>query len=148
MSVIRGSSSDLARLQERMNLLFRQTLSQEGGAPPTTEGNGWIPAVDIQDGGDRTILRADLPGVVLEQIELRIEGDRLTLQGERRTEAGQSGAETHLRERPSGRFQRSFELPPNVDQGAIRAELRHGVLEVVLPKKPAIAIKPIKVEAR
>jgi HSP20 family protein len=97
---------------------------------------------------DRTVLRVDLPGVVLEQIELRIEADRLTLRGERRSDAGQSGSETHLRERPSGRFHRSFELPPSIDQGGIRAELRHGVLEVVLPKRPASSIKPIKVEAR
>ena len=148
MSVIRDSSSDLVRLQERMNQLFRQTMSQEGASPTIPEDVAWVPAVDIHEAGDRTLLRADLPGVVLEQIELRIEGDRLTLQGERRADAGQSGAQAHLRERPSGRFRRSFELPPNIDQGGIRAELRHGVLEVVLPKKPATSIKPIKVEAR
>ena len=139
MSVIRDAPGDRGSFPERMN---PSLLSKR------TDGIGWVPAVDIHETDDRTVLRVDLPGVVLEQIELRIEGDRLTLQGERRADAGQSGSETHLRERPSGRFQRSFELPPSIDQGGIRAELRHGVLEVVLPKRPARSIKPIKVEAR
>ncbi len=146
MSVIRDVPSDRGRFPETMNPTHRPDAGTTGSR--NADGVGWVPAVDIHEAEDRTVLRVDLPGVVLEQIELRIEGDRLTLQGERRADAGQGGSETLLRERPSGRYHRSFELPPNIEQAGIRAELRHGVLEVVLPKKPASSIKPIKVEAR
>ena len=148
MSVIRDASIERGRFPAaRANLIPRP-----GAASPAQsgarEGTAWVPAVDIQEAGDRTFVRADLPGVLLEQIELRIEGDRLTIQGERRAELGHDSSQTHLRERPSGRFLRSFELPPDIDQGGIRAELRHGVLEVMLPKKPTSSGRSIKVEAR
>ena len=148
MSTTRDVFRDLMQLQERMNRLFDQALVR--GAPPQEEleSGAWVPPVDIQETPDRIVLRADLPGVEMERIELQIHEDRLTLRGERNPAPGIRREELHRAERPAGSFHRMFNLPPGVDQGAVRAELKNGVLEVTLPKRKGHSSRQIKVEAR
>lgn len=133
------SKSDLAeltRIQERVNSLFEQALllsrydGMEGAGAPGT----WQPAVDILETGDAYLLRAELPGVAREEVEVEIEGRRLALSGRRRPPAGDDG--TFLRmERGYGPFLRTFELGSDVDPDAVTARLRRGILEVELPKR-------------
>jgi HSP20 family protein len=136
------------KLQERMNRLFEQTLSRGGGGEEDVRGGGWAPAVDIEESVQRIVLRADLPGVSLEQVELKIENDRLTLRGERAFPSSSRREDFHRIERPFGSFFRSFTLPQTIDQAAIQAELKNGVLEVRLPKKSETRTKQIQVQIR
>jgi HSP20 family protein len=111
-------------------------------------GADWSPAVDILETRDRIVLRADVPGIPVSQLEVKIENDRLVLKGERGFDPGAQREEFRRIERPFGRFARAFSLPRSVEASGIRAEVRNGVLEVVLPKSGTTQARPIKVEVR
>jgi HSP20 family protein len=124
---------DLHRLQDRMNRMFEDALSQSApGDHDTAGGSAWKPPTDlVEDEGGWTV-RADLPGVDRGELELSVEHGRLTLRGERR----RTEAAAYLRaERPEGRFNLQIELPAAVDRQRIEASHRNGVLEVFLPRR-------------
>lgn len=128
---------ELSRIQEQMNVLFEQASRGPGPAlaePASASPGAWAPAVDVIELADELVLLAELPGVRREEIELTVQGDELTIAGERR---GAGEGERYLRlERSHGAFRRVVALPPNVDTAAISARLEHGVLEVRLAKRP------------
>lgn len=137
---------ELIRLQERMNRLFEQALSRGDTPEEDLQRGAWSPPVDIEETPDRIVLRADLPGMQMEQIELKLQNDTLSIRGDRPF-AANSRREDFLRiERPQGTFYRSFTLPRTVNQEGIQAELKNGVLEVTLPKKAETRPKQIRVE--
>src|SRR5262249_13582053 len=148
MSLTRDSLQDLMKLQERMNRLFEETLSRKGASEEDLRGGGWAPAVGIEETNDSIVLRVDLPGVTLDQVELKIDNDHLTLRGERAFPTGSRREDFHRIERMFGAFFRSFTLPHTIDQAAVRAELKNGVLEVTLPKKSETLAKQIEVRIR
>lgn len=95
------------------------------------------PAVDIREEAERFVVQADLPGVDAEAIELTVEGDRLTIRGERRLEPAADGAPILRGERRGGRFERIFRLPETAAGDGVEARYRHGVLTVAIPKSRA-----------
>src|SRR5437867_6166337 len=105
MSTTRDSIHDLMQLQERMNQLFQQTFSAGGAPEEAMGGSSWSPPVDIQETPDRIVLRADLPGIPIEQIELKIENERLILRGERAFESMPGG---RISTGSNGRTENSF----------------------------------------
>ncbi|MDR3418722.1 MAG: Hsp20/alpha crystallin family protein [Nevskia sp.] len=115
----------------------------------TVAANGaaaeWAPAVDIEEYGDRFVLRADVPGVDPKTIELTLEKGVLTLSGTREKAAAAEGVQARRSERYSGRFQRSFSLPDTVDGESVTAKGSNGVLEIVIPKRPKIQPRKITV---
>ena len=138
---------DLISIQDRMNRLFEQTLSrsrgEEGAAAAT-----WTPAVDIYETPDTIVIKADLPGVVREDIEIQIDDNILTLKGERRF-SKDVHEESYLRiERTYGSFHRCFTLPATIHQEKIRAVCRDGVLELTLPKAEGSKPRRIAIEVR
>ena len=138
---------DLISIQDRMNRLFEQTLSrsrgEEGAAAAT-----WTPAVDIYETPDTIVIKAELPGVVREDIEIQIDDNTLTLKGERRFSKDVQ-EESYLRiERTYGSFHRCFTLPATIQQEKIRAVCRDGVLELALPKAEGSKPKRIAIEVR
>jgi HSP20 family protein len=106
----------------------------------------WTPAVDILETENELVLKADLPEVKQEQIDIRVEDGTLTLRGERKFEAVQDEKGYHRIERSYGAFSRSFTLPDTVDPEGVRASFKDGVLTVNLPKKEASKPRQIKVE--
>src|SRR5580765_1340284 len=90
----------------------------------------WAPPVDIFERQDQLVIRAEVPGVQKDDLDVRIENGVLTLHGERKAESDVSEGDTHLRERSYGSFTRSFALPTTVDAGKIAASYKDGVLEV------------------
>jgi HSP20 family protein len=138
---------DLLSIQDRMNRLFEQTLSrsrsEEGIAAST-----WTPTVDIYETPETIVLKAELPGLSREDIEIQIRDNALTLKGERRF-AKDAQQENYLRiERAYGAFQRSFTLPATIQQDKVRAVFRDGVLELTLPKAEEAKSKKIAIEVR
>ena len=107
----------------------------------------WAPAVDIVEEKDRFILRADVPGVAREAIEVSMEDGVLTISGERHTEKHEEAEGMKRFERVSGRFYRRFTLPETVDAEGISAKSANGILEVVIPKAPEVQARRITVEA-
>ncbi|OGP53500.1 MAG: hypothetical protein A2Y65_10770 [Deltaproteobacteria bacterium RBG_13_52_11] len=134
---------DLMALQERMNKLFDETFSR---GTQDQEAGVWSPAMDIMEKGDEIILKMEIPEVDQKDLDIKVEGNVLTIKGERRIEEGTKREDYHRLERPYGRFSRSFSLPNTVDQGKVKAGHKDGILRVVLPKKEETKPKQIKVE--
>ena len=114
---------DLMELQERMKQLFADALSRSTGTVGSGEGstNGWNPPMDLYEEDDRYVLRADLPGVAPDAVEIQIENGMLVVGGERKIDAGVPMDRFLRVERPYGRFSAQVSLPPSVDPHAIRA---------------------------
>lgn len=135
---------ELVTMSDRLNRMLAEpsTLAREGEPYGT-----WVPPVDIFEKDDTLYLRAELPGMRKEDIDLRIENGVLTLTGERRRDEILAQATGHRLERLSGTFTRSFTLPTTVDAGKIAASYRDGVLEVRLPKSEASKPKRVEIHA-
>lgn len=138
---------DLVTLQERMNRLFEDSLSRSKTTDEMAMG-AWTPAVDIFETPEEVVLRADLPGVDLSDIDVRIENNMLTLRGERKFLKEAKDEDYHRIERSYGTFSRSFQLPGAIDQNGIKATHKEGVLQVHLPKREETRPKQIKVEVK
>lgn len=105
----------------------------------------WTPAVDIAENENELSLTADLPGVKLEDVDIKIEDGTLTLTGSRSFESEEKKGNYHRVERSYGSFQRAFTLPDSVDPEKVAATYDNGVLKVTLPKKEIAKPRSIKV---
>lgn len=134
MSLIRANPSrtaDLQELRSRMNHL----LSDEN------EGDQlWTPVVDVTETDDEIILEAELPGMKKDEIDIQVNGDTLTLRGERKIERIEKNERYHRIERQYGAWQRSFQIEIPIETSKISADYSAGVLSVRLPK--AENVKP------
>lgn len=106
----------------------------------------WSPAVDVREDGDKYVFIADVPGVDPKDIDVTCENGVLSIRGEKKTEAVAEKEGYRRVERSRGNFYRRFSLPDNVDTDKIRANVRHGVLELTIPK--LAKVKPKKIEIR
>lgn len=107
----------------------------------------WVPAVDILEEKDRFVVRADLPGVNPDDIEVNMENGVLTVSGERNSEERSEFEGVSRIERVSGRFLRRFTLPETADADAIKARCQNGILEISIPKQAVVQPRRIAVEA-
>lgn len=135
-----------------LSLVNRDLESLAGrrfGRLASGDGNAadWTPAVDITELKDRFVLRADLPGVKSEDIDVRMEDGVLTLSGERHRETDEDVDGLRRIERFAGRFQRRFSLPDTADAENITAKNANGTLEISIPKQPEVQARRITVEA-
>ena len=94
----------------------------------------WRPAADVVENKDEYVIKAELPEVKREDVDVRLENGVITITGERRFEKTSEDEKQHRIESFYGRFARSFSLPDDVDASKIRAEAQDGVLRVHLPK--------------
>ena len=114
---------DLRAWQERLERLAAQ------------RGSAWDPPMDVYETPARYVVTAELPGLAREQVEIAVQDNRLTIRGVRPAAgAGNAASHYHQIERAHGSFERTFEFVDAVDQDAISADLRDGVLTVTLPK--------------
>ena len=112
---------------------------------PNEERLVYAPAFEVQETKESFIFRADLPGVKESDLEVTMTGNRLTIMGKREAEMQEKNDKYYVFERGYGTFTRSFTLPDGIDVEHLRAELKAGVLTLVLPKKPEILPKKIEV---
>ena len=133
---------ELDEIQQRLNRLFLDRTVKPGDAAFAA----FMPAVDIQETDAEFIVKADLPDVKKEDIKIHLEKGVLAIEGERKQEKEEQGRKFHKIEREYGRFVRRFSLPTEVEAGKVRAEFKHGVLNVVLPKAPSATSKTIEVK--
>ncbi|MEE9137362.1 MAG: Hsp20/alpha crystallin family protein [candidate division NC10 bacterium] len=149
MAVVRWDPfQDLITLQDRMNQIFEQTLARSRGDREGVVASAWSPPVDIYETAESLVLRAELPGLSKEDIDIQVRDNRLTLKGERWHEK-EVKQENYLRvERAYGTFQRAFVLPTDIQFDKIRATFKDGVMEVNIPKAEAAKPQHIKVEVK
>ncbi|MER3446704.1 MAG: molecular chaperone [Candidatus Dadabacteria bacterium] len=132
---------DFSSLQERINRVFDETLR---GLYPSEIGM-WTPAVDIHENDDSYIVKADLPGINKDDIQIDLKDSTLTIRGEKRFEEKVSRDDYLRIERAYGTFVRSFTLPQSVDADKIQAKYKDGVLELTIPKKEEAKPKQIQI---
>lgn len=135
---------ELATLQDRMNRIFQETVSR--GQDEELYTGTWAPPVDIFETKDKVVLKAELPGLREDQIQLRFENGVLTLEGERKFEKETGEENYHRVERSYGKFQRSFTLPATIENDKIAASFSNGVLTVSLPKREETKPKQIRIQ--
>ena len=111
-------------------------------------GRPWSPSVDIYETENDLVLKADLPDINPNDIEVRVENQTLTIKGERKFEQDSAIRGYHRIERPYGTFVRSFTVPATVDADKVAAEYKNGVLTVKLPKKETARPRQVKIEAK
>ena len=114
---------------------------------PTME-MGWAPAIEMFEEEDKFVVKAELPGMNEEDIDISVVGDTFTIKGERKAESEVKEENYHCCERSYGSFSRSIALPSNVDAENIEACYEDGILEVSLPKVPEVKPKKIAVSAK
>jgi len=145
MNIIRWDPfRDLTTLRERMNRLFEEAYTSRGEEKDLVSSK-WNPSVDIYEKENAIVLKAELPGIDENDIELKIEDSTLTLKGDRKFEKETKEENYHRIERSYGSFYRSFTLPRNIDQDKIKAESENGILKVTLPKKAELKPKKVKI---
>jgi len=138
--------SNLLRLQREMDSLFddfERTPFRRG-----LREFDWYPSVDVSENEDEIKVEADLPGMKKEDIDVNIDGNLLTIKGERKKEEETEGEGYYRSERSYGTFQRTFTLPSNVDTEQVKAKFKNGVLSLSLPKLEEAKGKKIEIEAK
>jgi HSP20 family protein len=132
MALVRWDpAQELGTLQTDLNRVFDTFF---GGRTANDATRRWVPAMDLVETDDHLVLRADLPGLDKEDVEIEVKDGVLTVSGERRTEHEDSADGYHRVERAFGRFSRSLSLPQGIDADRVQAEFDKGVLEVRIPK--------------
>ncbi len=129
-----------------MNRLFRESYSPEAPEEGLTTTN-FAPPVDIYEDGHNITLKIDVPGIDEKDIDVRIEGNTLTVHGERKIEKEEKEENFRRVERQYGEFTRSFTLPSSVDTEQVNANYDNGVLKIALAKKAEAKPKQIQVNA-
>jgi HSP20 family protein len=124
---------ELNTLQSEMNRLFN-SFFDEGGRSNGERTRRWAPAVDLLERENSLVLRADLPGLNEDDVQIEVSDNVLTISGERRAEFEDSEQGYYRIERAFGSFSRSLSLPDGVDADRIEANFDNGVLEVKIPK--------------
>lgn len=135
----------LHELKKEMDRIFQEFFGRSYFPAERFEIE-WAPAVDVSETEDAIIVKADLPGVKPEDIEINIVDNVLTIRGEKKREAEEKKENFYRVERFYGSFMRAIQLPTEVEVDKVKAQYKDGVLKITLPKKPEEKKKVIKVE--
>lgn len=138
----RSPFEELERMRRDMDRLF-QDLTEGIFREPRA---GVFPLVNVTEGSDNYYVRAELPGIKAEDLDISVTGNSLSIAGERSIRAEDEKANYHRREREAGKFSRVVSLPAQVDTAKVEASCVDGILTVVLPKSEAAKPKQITVK--
>ncbi len=134
---------ELERMQRQMDWLTG-SLSRGLFSEPAA---GVFPLMNVTEDKDNFYVRAELPGLKPDELDISVTGDTFSLSGERKIPAEDRRAQYHRREREAGKFSRIVTLPSQVDTGKVDARCADGILTVVLPKAEAAKPKQITIKA-
>jgi HSP20 family protein len=122
----------LTDLRDEIDRLFDLSLGDLSSASPWM--GGWVPALDVHEDKDQFVVKAEMPGMKKEEIDVSLNAGALSISGERRQESESKGQQWIRSERSFGRFQRTIELPAHVQADKVTADYKDGILTVKLPK--------------
>ena len=146
MAIVRWEPlRELSSLQTEMNRLFNTAF--DGGGSVQRGLRRWVPPVDLVEAKDEFVLRADLPGMTEQDVNVELEDSVLTISGERKAESEERDEGFYRIERAFGQFSRSLTLPKGVDPAGITASFNNGVLEVRVPKPEQSLPRRIEIQA-
>lgn len=148
MSLIRWQPRSDTFIDPFFDRLDRQVSELFGEWPFESTAQSWHPAMDLVEEKDRLVLRLELPGVDPKAVEINLQGNLLTIRGERKEESEQKDGTVLKRERRIGSFQRTLQLPYSVQSDKVKASYDKGVMTISLPKVEAQVGRQIPVEVK
>jgi HSP20 family protein len=125
---------------DRMRRQLDRVFDADAGTPGGLLGSGVFPQINLTEDAERFYLRAELPGVKADEIQMQATGKNLSISGERKIESENEGVRYHRREREAGKFSRIIAMPTDIDPDRIEAKMENGILTIRVPK--AEAVKP------
>lgn len=134
---------EVATLQNRLNSLFQDYNRGEGELVSTAN---FAPPVDVYEDEHQIVLKLEIPGMKLEDLDIQLENNNLTVRGERKFEKEEKEENFHRIERRYGSFYRAFTIPNTVNQDSVKADYDAGVLRIQLEKRAEAKPKQIKVQ--
>jgi HSP20 family protein len=138
---------EFVQLQDRINRAFTHAHGRSENDEGLMTSGSWVPPVDIfQNGEHEVVMKAELPDMTREDIDITVEKGTLTIKGEKKFSNEVKEEQFHRIERRYGTFSRSFTLPETVDATKVSAEYRNGVLTVRLPLREEAKPRQIKVD--
>jgi HSP20 family protein len=138
---------ELDEIERHFEDLFSQSFQPIWRRMPVKDGE-WMPAIDIFEKNDKFIVKAELPGMKQEDIDVSLNGNYLIVKGKKSTESEVKEQDYYRSERSYGSFYRSIPLPSTVDEKKIEANYEDGVLEISIPKTAEVKQNKIKVRAK
>ncbi len=135
---------ELEDVSSRLNRIFGRPLARMGSDEMMSMAD-WTPSADISETDTEYLIKAEIPGVKKEDVKVTIQDGILTIQGERKMEKEEKDKKYHRIERSYGSFTRSFRLPDDADESAVKAEFKDGLLNVTLTKSAKAKPKSINV---
>jgi HSP20 family protein len=136
---------ELEDVSKQLNRIFGRFPARTESVRELLATADWAPSVDITETDTAYLIKGEIPGVNREDVRVNIENGMLTMSGERKLEKDEKGKKFHRIERSYGSFMRSFRLPDNIDEAAVKAEFKDGMLNVTLPKSAQPRNKAISV---
>ena len=138
--------TELRQMQENMDRMRRRFAAPASDSPNPAGADAWAAPLDVVADGDNFVIRASLPGVAPENIQVSIEDNILTIRGETAAQFDRGEGAYLVRERRAGAFRRSLRLPDTVAQDQAQPRYEHGVLTITLPKAEAKRAKQFPVQ--
>lgn len=140
--------NDVTRFRNEMDDIFNRFFEMSPFGPSEFfSERGWFPTADVSETKDKITVKAEIPGVEKDNIDLYIDGRTLTIKGEKKQEKEDKGENYHRVERSYGSFNRTLELPAEVDESQVDASYNNGILKVVMKKTKASEAKKIEVKS-
>ncbi|MBU1086803.1 MAG: Hsp20/alpha crystallin family protein [Candidatus Omnitrophica bacterium] len=139
---------ELENLHREMNRLFDFSFANNPFGETTLLGSQWSPTIDIHESKDSFLVKADLPGLAKDEIEISVQDNNLIIKGEKKKEHEVKEENYYKTERFYGSFYRTIQLPALVDDAKVEAQYKDGVLSLTLPKREDAKPKQIKVQIK
>ena len=137
---------EMMTLREAMDRLFDDAFTR-----PLSIRDGWsmaTPAIDMYQTDNEVVVKASIPGIKAEDVQINVTGDVLTVKGEVKQENEQKDRAWHIREQRFGSFERSIALPTDVKSDKAEAVFENGILTITLPKADEVKPKTINIKAK
>jgi len=138
---VRSPFGELERMRQQMDSFLNRV--SEGGMPSLH--SGVFPSVNLTEDKDHYYIRAELPGISSEELDIQATGNNLSISGERKIEAEKDNVRYHRKEREAGKFSRAISLPGDIDPDGVSASLTDGILKVNVPKAEKAKPKQITI---
>ena len=135
---------EMMTLREAMDRLFDDAFTR----PISASGFPGAPAIDLYQTDDEVVVKAALPGLKADEVQISVENNVLSLRGEFKAQNGHENATYHIREQRFGAFERFITLPVDVQTEKAQADFENGVLTITLPKAEAVKPKTISIKAK
>ena len=137
---------DLRQIQDTMDRMWRRVGTTPRNSSDSPDIEAWAVPLDVTQKGDKTVIRASMPGVSPEDIQVAIEDNVLTIRGQTAKEHQEEDETYLMRERRTGSFHRALRLPDSVDPDGVDPRYEHGILTITVPKAEAKRARKLQVQ--